>query len=275
MKSQITKKPYVMILIVSMTALAAMAGCTSTTTSTPTPTASPTPTPTQSQQNQQPIEVVSVLDTYTTGQTVNPGGPEIEITLKNVSNESVVSLAAALELLSIPANSGLRSSWNYDYDVTPSHPLLAGKSISAKNRLIGGGLDAYVVTINGTLQNGATFTYTWEPVEVVSVIGPVPPYNPGGPVVAITLKNAGEEPVTYLKVTLKLAADFEHIFDNVTPTNPLLPGASIDENLNLIGPNGNFASDISYPLTINVTLQNGNAVVYTKQVLIGSPPPSN
>ncbi|MFA5307999.1 MAG: hypothetical protein WC370_00750 [Dehalococcoidales bacterium] len=155
MKNQITKH-ILMLLIVSMAALAVMAGCTS----------SATPTPTQSQQNQQPVEVLSVLDTYKTGQTVNPGGPEIEITLKNVSVEPVVSLEAALELLSIPADSFLKRSWNYNFNVTSSNPLLPGKSIRAKNILISGGFGdslPYAVTINGTLQSGAVFAYTWEP----------------------------------------------------------------------------------------------------------------
>jgi hypothetical protein len=135
-------------------------------TPTSTPTPSPTPMPTTSTQNQQPIEVVSVLDTYKTGQTVNPGGPEIEITLKNAAVEPVVSLAATLDLLSIPVASGLRRSWNYAFEVTPSNPLLSGNSIGSKVRLIGGGFGGslpYSVTINGTLQSGATFAYTWEP----------------------------------------------------------------------------------------------------------------
>lgn len=148
-----------MILIVSMATLTIMVGCTPSPTPTPTPTASPTPTPTQSPQNQQPIEVISVLDTYKTGQTVNPGGPEVEITLKNVAVEPVVSLAATLE-------EGRPFNWDIYFDVTPSNPLLPGKSISAKRRLIGGGFGdsiPYSLTINGTLQNGATFAYTWEP----------------------------------------------------------------------------------------------------------------
>ena len=110
----------------------------------------------------QPIEVVSVLDTYKSGQTVNPGGPEIEMTLKNVSNEPVIYLAATLELLSRPTDSPMRRTWDYSFDVSPANPLLPGKSTSSKNWLIGGGFDGqhYAVSINGTLQSGVTFNYT-------------------------------------------------------------------------------------------------------------------
>jgi hypothetical protein len=110
-----------------------------------------------------------------------------------------------------------------------------------------------------------------EPVEIVSVVGPVPPYNPGGPTVIFTLKNIGIESILYLKVTLKLAGDFEFIFFDVTPSQPLLPGQSISEKRNLIGPKSNFSSDILYSVTINGTLQNLAAFVYTKQVIIIPP----
>ena len=98
-------------------------------------------------------------DTYKPGQTVNPGGPEIEITLKNVAVESVVSLAATL-------NENRPWNWNFDFDVTPAHPLLPDKSISAKRILISGGFGddiSYSVTINGSLENGEEFAYTWIP----------------------------------------------------------------------------------------------------------------
>jgi hypothetical protein len=74
--------------------------------------------------------------------------------LKNAAVEPVVSLAAILEL---------SRSFNFDFDVTSSNPLLPDKSISAKLTLIGGGFSdsiSYPLTISGTLQNGATFAYT-------------------------------------------------------------------------------------------------------------------
>ena len=138
-----------MLLIVSMAMLTIMVGCAPS----PTPTLTPTPTP----DNQQPIEIISVLGPL---QPINPGGPIVEITLKNVTVEPVVSLAASLEL---------SRSFNFDFDVTSSNPLLPDKSSSTKLTLIGGGFSdniLYPLMINGTMQNGATFAYTKQ-VQIV------------------------------------------------------------------------------------------------------------
>lgn len=134
-----------MLMIICLAMLAAIVGCSTTPTSTLTPT--PTPTP----QNQQPVEIISVSGPL---QPINPGGPIIEITLKNVGTESVVSLTANLEL---------DRSFVFEFDVTPSNPLLPDKTISAKLTLIGGGFSdslSYPLKINGTMQKGATFVYT-------------------------------------------------------------------------------------------------------------------
>lgn len=114
-----------------------------------------------------------------------------------------------------------------------------------------------------------------EPVAVVSVVGPIPPYNPGGPVVEITLKNVSVEPVTSLSVSLGIdragppnLSPFPFIFQ-VTSANPLSPGNSISARQTLIG--GGFTDSASYPLTTNGTLQNGAVFTYTKQVQIAPP----
>ncbi len=141
-----------MLLIVCLATSVAIAGCSTTPTSTPTP--APTPT----LQNQQPIEIISVLGPL---QPINPGGPIVETTLKNVGAEPVVALAANLEL---------SRSFAFNFDVTPSNPLLPDKTISAKLTLIGGGFSdslSYPLTINGTTQNGATFVYTKQ-VKIVA-----------------------------------------------------------------------------------------------------------
>jgi hypothetical protein len=109
-----------------------------------------------------------------------------------------------------------------------------------------------------------------EPIEIVSVLGPVPPFTPGGPAVKITLKNVGAEPVISLTATLDVSESYDFIFD-VTPSNPLQPNKSTSTTLALIG-GGGFSSDGSYPLTINATLQNGPNFVYTKLVQIVEPP---
>jgi len=112
----------------------------------------------------------------------------------------------------------------------------------------------------------------WEPIEIVSVLGPVPPFTPGGPTVEITLKNVSVVPVISLTATLELSESFDFTFDDVSPSNPLQPNRSTSAELILIG--GGFSSNDSYPLTINATLQNGAKFVYTKLVQIVEPPPN-
>ena len=112
-----------------------------------------------------------------------------------------------------------------------------------------------------------------QPVEVISALSPRPLIgqliNPAGPIVEITLKNVSDEPVISLTATLELYKSFEFIFD-ITPSNPLLPGDSISSRQLLI--QGAISDTHSYPLTINVTLQNGDEFVYTKQIQISEPP---
>ena len=113
------------------------------------------------------------------------------------------------------------------------------------------------------------------PVEIISVVGPVPQYidgkamyNPGGPVVEITLKNVTTVPYISLNATLKVNREYECTF-SVTTEKPLLPGQVISARMGLIG--GGFSDNVSYPLTINVTLQNGDFFNYSKQVKITAP----
>lgn len=119
-------------------------------------------------------------------------------------------------------------------------------------------------------------TISTEPVAIISVIGPLPPINPGGPIVEITLKNITTEPVISLTATLDLklnnpANPYVFTFD-VTSSNPVLPGGNTSYSRTLI--NGGFSSDVSYPLTIDGTLQDGKTFDYTQQVQILEPPPS-
>jgi hypothetical protein len=99
-----------------------------------------------------------------------------------------------------------------------------------------------------------------------------PVYNPGGPIAEITLKNISDEPVIFLEASLNANGVagrlFEFTFD-VSSSHPLLPGQSISNRETLIG--GGFG-DLPVPLTINGTLQSNVAFVYTKSVVITSPP---
>lgn len=107
----------------------------------------------------EPIAIVSV--TYAAGQTVNPGGPTIEITLKNVSKEDVSSLDVTLDESS-------RGRFKFDFGVDMSKPLAPSKTIRARQILIGGGWGpgiAYSLVIGGTLRSGVTFEFTWKPLD--------------------------------------------------------------------------------------------------------------
>jgi hypothetical protein len=108
-----------------------------------------------------------------------------------------------------------------------------------------------------------------QPVEVISVSGPLSPFNPGGPTVEITLKNVTVETVVSLSASLELNRPFNFDFD-VTPENPVPADASISSTMTLIG--GGFSNNTSYPLVISGTQKSGAAFTYTNQVQITAPP---
>lgn len=106
-------------------------------------------------------------------------------------------------------------------------------------------------------------------VSIVSVYGPIPPFAPAGPVVAITLQNISNNPIISLAATLELNRLFTFNFD-VSSVRPLLPDRTISAQLTLI--TGGFNGSLSYPLTINGKSQNGGSFEYTEQVKIVEPP---
>jgi len=135
--------------------------------------------PVSASQNQESIEIVSVLGPIG---LPNPGGPAVEITLKNVSLEPVISLTATLEVYTA---SGTSVDFTFD-DVTPPNPLQPNRSTSATLALIGGGFssnESYPLTINATLQNGAKFVYT----KLVQIVKPSPMPTWGWAIIAICL----------------------------------------------------------------------------------------
>ena len=103
------------------------------------------------------------------------------------------------------------------------------------------------------------------PIEVVSVTGPLPPINPGGPIVGIVLKNISSEPVVSLNATLELGRSFVISFD-VSPNFPLSPGGAVTSRVILIG--GGFGDNASYPLKIEGVTQGGASFDYTTPVMI-------
>ena len=111
-------------------------------------------------------------------------------------------------------------------------------------------------------------------VDVVSVIGPIPPYNPGGPVVSVTLLNIDASSIVSLNATLHVGeippgqVVYRYVFD-VSSSHPLLTGQSVTQTLTLI--NGGFNTGETYLLAINGTLSNGVGFSYDAQVQISPP----
>ncbi len=109
--------------------------------------------------------------------------------------------------------------------------------------------------------NQAAYAYfdaspTPSPVDVLSVTGPIPPYNPGGPVVAFAFKNVGNMTITSLSATFPtIPADSPgpHSTNfNVSTSSPLFPAQTVHFTTTLIG--AGFASGVTYPLVLNGTL---------------------
>ena len=112
-----------------------------------------------------------------------------------------------------------------------------------------------------------------QPVQVVSMIGPIPPYNPGGPVISVTLKNVGRTLIISLNATLKLPSAeplVRYSFNfNVSSLNPLLQGQSVPSTLTAIG--AGIDANSAYPLTTSGTLAFGLAFNFTQLVNIVPP----
>ncbi len=97
------------------------------------------------------VEIISVTGPIP---PFTPGGPAVEITLKNVSAEPVTGLTATLVA---------GRSFDFNFEVAPSSPLMPNGSLSSKINMIGGGFDdtaMYPLTIKATLQSGTTAVYT-------------------------------------------------------------------------------------------------------------------
>lgn len=118
----------------------------------------------------------------------------------------------------------------------------------------------------------ATPTQNKEPVEVISIIGPIPPFNPGGPVIEITLKNISNTSIVSLSAALGINSNLNRPYEfafNVSAGNPVLPGNSITSRETLIG--AGFGDNVAYPLEISGSLGSGEKFDFTKQVMIEGP----
>ena len=105
-------------------------------------------------------------------------------------------------------------------------------------------------------------------ITVLSVSGPIPPFNPGGPVVAISLKNISDKLVVAVTCTLVLNRSFDFTFD-VSSAKPWLPNSTINTKQTLIG--AGISDSQTYPLTITGSFQDGGTFNYTNQVKITAP----
>jgi hypothetical protein len=118
-------------------------------------------------------------------------------------------------------------------------------------------------------------------IQVLSVTGPTAPYNPGGPVVSMTLKNAGDASITSLNVSLAITSGINtgavhspywFSFD-VSSANPLLSGQTIQVSETLI--DAGFQTGASYPLTVYGMTTDGAVFSYTVQVQLQPPTASS
>ncbi len=111
-----------------------------------------------------------------------------------------------------------------------------------------------------------------QPIEIVSLFGPIPPFNPGGPNVELILKNISPETIVSLNVTLELNRPFDFFFDVSLPV-PLLPGQTVSDEQTLIS--AGFNDGTNYPLKISGTFRNGSTFDYLMQVQIKPYPTTN
>jgi len=98
-----------------------------------------------------PVEISSIKPSSA---LANPGGPSIQVALKNVGLSSITSLKATLHL---------NNDYVFDFkDITTSQPFLSGNSAYDTKILIGAGFSselAYPITIDGVVNN-VSFSYT-------------------------------------------------------------------------------------------------------------------
>ncbi len=151
MKDSIRKlsRDKVRLLCVVFALIAVVTACSPSPPTSPSKS-NPTFTPTSALTNQQPIEIVSLFGPIP---PINPGGPNVELVLRNISSEAIMSLSVTLEL---------NRPFNFVFDVSLPVPLFPGKTISSEQTLIGAGFNEstnYPLKISGTFRNGPTFDY--------------------------------------------------------------------------------------------------------------------
>jgi hypothetical protein len=248
-----------------------LAGCAATTSTSPPPTSSSETTTITPSENSTttvtvvPPETVEVVSLVGPLEPVNPGGPTVEMTMKNVADGSCVALTAILGAQSIPPG----QLYTFNFDVSSNKTLAPGATISRRMTLVGGSLSygiSYPINIHGKIPNVGEFyhietvrflpppgipvptsTYTppvtttpgQPPVQVVNVEN-VSPYLPAGPTLEIELKNVSSQPIVALAVNIHREFGSDYVFNfGVTPEYPLPPGEDAITMMTLVGPGAN------------------------------------
>jgi hypothetical protein len=142
----------------------------------------------------------------------------------------------------------------------------AGASSTSKTTTSTTGLTS--VTSSPATSLSTTSIANQQPIEIVSVHGPLPPINPGGPIVEITLKNVSNESIVFMSATVQLGPVFTFNF-NIPVSEPFLPGQIMSSKMTLIG--GGFSGDSQYAFEIKATSLTGNTFSYIKQAQITPP----
>lgn len=108
------------------------------------------------------------------------------------------------------------------------------------------------------------------PPVAVTLYGPVPPFNPGGPQVEIIIKNVSNKAISSL--TANLVLNKTYVFNFTIPASqPLPPNSSITAKQTLIG--ASISDSTPYSLQISGAFQDGAALSYSQSVTIGTLPP--
>lgn len=104
--------------------------------------------------NVMPNHAVEIVSIHMVPSLINPGGPPIQLTLKNIGMTQITSINVVLRL---------NNDYTFDFkNITSSKPLASGNSASETKILIGGGFDTdltYPIIITGIVNN-IQFSYT-------------------------------------------------------------------------------------------------------------------
>jgi hypothetical protein len=119
-------------------------------------------------------------------------------------------------------------------------------------------------------EQGSALPFNGTEMIRASALGPVPPFNPSGPLVALSLNNNGFLPITSMQAEFdfgNVSSSVSDVFHfDVNASNPLVPGQKATTFLTLF--NEGFQSWKTYMLLINGTFEGGTSFQTTTPVAI-------